>query len=109
MTDMISMVSGLLTLILILLLAYGCSRFLGKQVNHRGHTKYMRICDQMMVAQDRQLLIVGVGEEYFLLSNSQAGVTLVTKLDGDFPETEENTGDGSFMQIIKTKMDRSGT
>ncbi|HAT02326.1 MAG TPA: flagellar biosynthetic protein FliO [Oribacterium sp.] len=102
MHDMISMVSGILVLILILILAYMSSRFLGKSWNRTGHGNYMQIIDQLVVGPDRQLLIVKIKEQTYLMSSSSAGIQLIKELDGEFtiPESIGTLGNETFLQYL---------
>ena len=102
MNSLISLVSVVLVFGLILVLAYLVSRALVKTW-HLGHnSKYMKIIDQMVVGQDRQILIVRIKDRHYLIGSSSKGVELLKELEGDFPDTDgvgtggENTG--SFLQ-----------
>lgn len=101
MHDVISMVSGILVLILILILAYLSSRFLGKTWNRAGHGNYMQIIDQLVVGSDRQLFIVKIKDRIFLMGSSPSGIQLLTELDGDFtiPDHPADFGNESFYSI----------
>lgn len=82
----ISLVSGFLVFVLVLLLAYACSRFLGKTWRMRSSAKYMEVIDQLAVGQDRLLLIVKVDKKYYLMSSGSQGVSFLKELDGDFSQ-----------------------
>ena len=102
MHDMISMVSGILVLVLILLLAYVSSRFLGKSWNRAGHGNYMQIIDQLVVGPDRQLLIVKIKDKAYLMSSSSAGIQCIKELDGEFNISESigTPGNETFLQYL---------
>ncbi len=102
MESSISLVSGFLVFVLILLLAYACSRYLGKTWQHSSSARYMDVIDQLAVGQDRLLLIVKIKDKVYLMSSSSQGVSILTELDGDF-STEESLGtplQGDFSQYL---------
>lgn len=84
--SMLSLVTILLAMVLILVLAYYVSRALGRGRNRRAAGKYLNVIDQMAIGQDRALLIVSVGDEHYLVGSASGSVTLLAKLDGEFPE-----------------------
>lgn len=62
--------AGIVTFLLaafIIYLSYVCSKYLGKGLVKTGNSKYMRMVDQMIVGQNRTLVIVQAGERYLLL------------------------------------------
>lgn len=102
MQSSISLFSGFLVFVLILLLAYACSRYLGKTWQHSSAARYMEVIDQLAVGQDRLLLIVKINDKNYLMSSSSQGVSILTELDGDF-SSEESTGPhttGDFSQYL---------
>lgn len=76
---------------IIILLAYFCTRVIGKRVSGNSG-KYMRIVDTLFMGADRTLLIVKVKDEYLLMSSSGRGIETVKTLDGFI---EEPAGSGS--------------
>ena len=84
MHSTISLLSGFLVFILILLLAYASSRYLGKTWHRSSTARYMEVIDQLAVGQDRLLLIVKVDKKYYLMSSCSQGVSFLKELDGDF-------------------------
>lgn len=102
MQSSISLFSGFLVFILILLLAYACSRYLGKTWQHNSAARYMEVIDQLAVGQDRLLLIVKIKEKVYLMSSSSQGVSILAELDGDFSQ-ERSVGTplpGDFSQCL---------
>ncbi len=84
MHSTISLISGFLVFVLILLLAYASSRYLGKAWRNSSSSKYMYVIDQMAVGQDRLLMIVKVDKKYYLMSSGSQGVSILRELDDDF-------------------------
>ncbi len=113
MNDSISMVSAVLMTILILLMAYGASRFLGRQWNGFRNGRYMRIIDQLPIGQDRQLLILKIEQEEdcYLLASSPAGVTVLGRLEGQylpdsFPTAHGGKGSFHFQSTFSSLLER---
>ncbi len=62
--------TGIITFLLaavIIYLSYICSKYLGKGIVRSSSSQYMRMVDQMMVGQNRTLVIVQAGGRYLLL------------------------------------------
>lgn len=62
--------TGIITFLLaaiIIYLSYICSKYLGKGLVRNSSSQYMRMLDQMIVGQNRTLVIVQVGGRYLLL------------------------------------------
>lgn len=108
MNDLISIVSGILVLILILLMAYFASRFLGKNYMRSIGSGHMRIIDQFAIGQDRSLLIIKIKEKYYLIGSAPGGIQMLTELEGEFEEQDRvgTSGSESFAQYIKRYRDQ---
>lgn len=48
-----------------------------------GRPRLMRIVDRLPIDQRRAMLIVAIGEEYFLIGASEGGLELISRLDAD--------------------------
>lgn len=98
----ISLVSGFLVFVLILLLAYACSKYLGKTWHRSSTARFMEVIDQLAVGQDRLLLIVRIEKKYYLMSSSSQGVSFLKELDGDFSSERsiEAPVHGEFSQYL---------
>lgn len=64
----------------IIYLSYICSKYLGKGLVKTGSSKYMRLMDQMVVGQNRSLMMVQVGGRYLLLGVSQEKIETLAEL-----------------------------
>ena len=51
----------------IIYLSYICSKYMGKGLVRNTSSQYMRMLDQMIVGQNRTLVIVQTGDRYLLL------------------------------------------
>lgn len=78
----LSLFSTFLTVVAVLLLAYWCSRQLGKQGMKTSGLRHMKVIEHIQVGQDRMILLVKVGEHTYLMGASQAGVQLLTEVEG---------------------------
>ena len=65
--DSISLVSGFLLFCLFGLGAFALSRFIGKYGKAFQKGRYMKVVDQIQIAQDRQLFILRLEKEIFRL------------------------------------------
>ena len=77
----------------------------------------MRVVAQMAVGKDRQLLLVKVGERYFLLGSTASGLSKLAELTPEeaeaMRESEDRPEDGggpsfrqSFMAALRQRMKR---
>ena len=102
--DSISLVSGFLLLCLFGLGAWALSRFIGKcgRVFQKG--RYMKVVDQIQIAQDRQLFILRLEKENrcLLLGSGPEGVQLITELK-DFLPFLKKKQEGEFLDIFQRK------
>ena len=108
--DSISLVSGFLLLCLFGLGAWALSRFIGKcgRVFHKG--RYMKVVEQIQIAQDRQLFILRLEKENrcLLLGSGPEGVQLITELKEEYEEPASLTEGKSledFLPFLKKKQE----
>ena len=78
----LTLFQAVLTVVGVFCLAYYCSRLLGKQWGKASVSK------NIQVGQNQKLLLLQVGEQYYLLGVSQAGIQLLTRLEGEFSAPE---------------------
>jgi flagellar protein FliO/FliZ len=76
----------------ILIAAYYFTRYLSKKAFNNAANKNLRIVETVSLGIDKSLLLVKVGEQYFLLGSTQKGITLLSEMD---PEklTAENSAE----------------
>lgn len=79
---------AVLTVVAVLLLAYYCSRLLGKQWVKSSGSGGIKVVEHIQVGQDKKILLLKVGEHHFLVGVSQAGIQLLAEVDGEFESTE---------------------
>lgn len=89
----------------ILLLAYWCSRMLGKKWGNSSCSGNIKVVGQLQVGQDRQILLLELGEHYYLVGVSQAGIKLLTEVEGDFETDMQGQPGGpefpSFPELLE--------
>jgi flagellar biosynthetic protein FliO len=114
MDGVLSTVSVILICAVILVLAYLCSRFLGKTWNRVQKGRYLEVLDQVAVGQDRAIMIVRVKEQTFLVGSSSGGIQLISELNGEFEtvgntfsaEKSSTTGSMSFRDALQYNIHR---
>lgn len=94
--ELFTLLGMLLTVALVLLLAWLVTRYLaGRGLGMRrpsGAGKRMNLLEQMPLGREQRLALVQVGERYFLLGISSAGISRLAELSGEEAArwTEEN-------------------
>lgn len=79
---------SVLTVAVVLLLAWWCSRLLGKQWAKTSGSRNIKLLEQIQVGQNQRIILLKAGEEHYLIGVSQAGIQLISKLDGEFEAAE---------------------
>ena len=80
----LTLFQAVFTVVGVFCLAYYCSRLLGRQWGKASVSGNMRVIEHIQVGQNQKLLLLQVNEQYFLLGVSQAGIQLLTKVEGEF-------------------------
>lgn len=70
-----------LMLVLIIFLAYLTSRWLAVKTKQLTIGKYMAIADRIILGKDKGIIILKVGERYYLMSENATGFTNITQLE----------------------------
>lgn len=89
MSEVFSVLGMLLTVGLVLVLAYLCTRYLaghGLNLPRTARSGQLLLLDQLSLGKDQRLVLVQVGTRYLLLGVAPSSVTLVSEL------TEEQAG-----------------
>ena len=86
----LSLVGGLFLFVLVLALAWVCSRWLGGRFGFSAAGGTVRVLERVMVGPDRSLLVVRAGEEVLLLGVTPQRIERLGELDPAlYPEGEE--------------------
>ena len=109
MTTVLSVVTIILMCLVVLVLAWASSRFLGKTWKRTAKGRYIHVIDQVPCGQDRYLMIVKIEDETYLVGSANGEINLLSKLDGEFKDedTPENfhfpgkDARGNFKELLK--------
>lgn len=100
----LSVFGAILTVMGVLLLAYWCSRLLGKHWVKSSGSDNIKVVGHIQVGQDRRILLLKVGDHNYLVSVCQAGIHLLAEVDGEFkvqePPGPENGTQLPFRDIL---------
>lgn len=111
MTDL-TFFRAVLTVIIVLLMAWWCSRLLGRQWGQFSGSGNIRLVGQLQVGRDRSILLVKVGEDHFLIGVSPAGIQLLSKVDGEFEAGQPSELPAGtllpFQELLKKQLGRTG-
>ena len=108
--ESLSLFRAVLTVGAVLVLAWWCSRLLGKQwVKTSGFGGNICLIEQIQVGQNQKILLLKVGEEYILVGVSPAGIQFLSKVEGDFQAagpSQPSAGTGtSFGELLKERVE----
>jgi len=90
-SSFLSLIGALLTVVIILFLAFFFSRMLGKTWNRASSGRNLKIIEQLSLGPDRQILLLKVQNEVYMVGVSQAGIQILAKLEGEISE-EDTSG-----------------
>ena len=93
MTNALSLVAILLTLAMVLGLAYICSRFLGRSWNPvmiKG--KRIQVVEQIPLGADKRLVLVTYRDQEYLLGVSQTGINVIAQNEAEAEALGQDTG-----------------
>ena len=106
MEPLFSIAGALMWVIVILALAYWCSRYLGKRYGGGISGKYLKIIDRVQVGTDRYLILLRLQERTYLVGVSPAGIQFLSEPEGfieEEPEEEPQNGDkpSGFQELLR--------
>ncbi len=101
----ISLIGAFMWVVVILALAYWCSRYLGRRYGGGVSGKYLKVIDRVQVGADRYLLLVKLEDHTWLIGVSPAGIQLLSEPE-DFvwepeEEAQENGAAPGFQELLK--------
>ena len=85
----LSLAGAVLTVGCILLLAYWCSRLMGKTYMKATSGRNLKILEQVRIGADKQILLVRLRSHMYLIGVTQAGIQMLEKLEEEYGEPEE--------------------
>ena len=79
---------AVLTVAIVLLLAYWCSRLLARQWVRGSGSANLQIIEQIQIGQNQRLLLLKAGKTYYLIGVCQSGVQMLAEVEGEFQAAE---------------------
>ncbi len=84
----IQTLGALITVCAILVLAWWCTRLLGKKWGGVSTSGALRVIDQIQVGQDKRIVLVRLEDHNYLLGVGQSEITLLAEPEGEFHEAD---------------------
>lgn len=82
------MFRAVLTVVIVLLLAYWCSRLLARQWVRGREGANLQVIEQIQIGQNQRILLLKVGGTNYLIGVSQSGVQMLAEVEGEFQAAE---------------------
>lgn len=82
------MFRAVLTVAIVLLLAYWCSRLLARQWVRGNGGANLQVIEQIQIGQNQKILLLKAGETNYLIGVSQSGVQMLAEVEGEFQAAE---------------------
>lgn len=95
---------ALFAVVAVIYLSYVFSKYVALGASKMSGTKYMRVVDRMMLGQDKMMIIVQIGESYYLTGVTSQNVQIIKELSGDeLIEMEAAVPSATFQQVMSFK------
>lgn len=108
----LTVLRAIAAVLLILVLAWWSTGFLARKMRGAANGHSMKVIDSITVGRDRQLLLVKIQEETFLIGSSPQGLRFMTKVEGkfdDIPEDEHPQNPGMpFQDALRKVLNQMG-
>ena len=82
------MFRAVLTVAVVLLLAYWCSRLLAKQWVRGNGGANLQVIEQIQIGQNQRILLLKAGKTNYLIGVSQSSVQMLADVEGEFQAAE---------------------
>jgi flagellar protein FliO/FliZ len=79
---------AVLTVAVVLLLAYWCSRLLAKQWVRGNGGANLQVIEQIQIGQNQRILLLKAGKTNYLIGVSQSSVQMLAEVEGEFQAAE---------------------
>ncbi len=98
----------LAAMVVVLVLAYYTTKWLGKRMNVSSSTNIIKVIDRVGVGQDKLLAVVKVGKQTMLIGMSGSSITKLCDLQDDaaFEQQIEKNENNLFHTALKTALKR---
>ena len=107
--EFITLTIALLTVIFILFLTYWATKKLAAGSLAWNKTKEMKIIDRIAVGQERNIIILAVKEEYYLIGVTEKSIQVLNKLEDFQPsplQQQEGLEPNGFQAALLRKLQR---
>lgn len=94
---MIPLLLAIIGVAIVIYLSYLFSKFISVGASKINAAKYMNVVDRLAVGQDRLLMILEIGEKYYLTSVTTQNIQILKELEKD-ELIEKNIEKTNFMQ-----------
>lgn len=74
---------ALLAVVAVIYLSYVFSKYVALGAGKMSGAKYMRVVDRMMLGQDKMMMIVQIGDSYYLTGVTAQNVQIIKELTGE--------------------------
>lgn len=90
-----------ISFVFILFLAFITTKLLVRSKLIGLNTKNIKIIEQIVLSNDRRLLIVSVNDEYYFLSSDKNNINLLDKLEGFSPMLVDGKSKVRFSEVFE--------
>lgn len=105
----LSLLSGLFLFVVVLILAWLCTRWLGRRYSFSHQGDRIQILEQKMLGPDRMLLIVRVDGRVWLLGSTNQNIVLLEELDASHFLGEEDGDKQGKLPVMSGAVDFAKT
>lgn len=116
--ELLTLLGTVFTILLVLVLAYGCTRLLAGRLpgTVTGSGQRIRILEKVPMGKDSHLLLVKLGDTYQFLGVSQGAVTCLRQVPPEEAEQWDQTGDdtrasgfqAALRQVLEQRKNKGG-
>ncbi|MFV0517502.1 MAG: flagellar biosynthetic protein FliO [Aminipila sp.] len=100
----IPLLLALLAVAAVIYLSYAFSKYIAMGASKLSGARYMRVVDRMMLGQDKMMMIVQIGDSYYLTGVTSQNVQIIKELSGEeLIEMEAATPNMGFQQAATFK------
>ncbi|MHC1724178.1 MAG: flagellar biosynthetic protein FliO [Aminipila sp.] len=100
----IPLILALLAVVAVIYLSYIFSKYVALGASKMSGTRYMRVVDRMMLGQDKMMMIVQIGDSYYLTGVTSQNVQIIKELSGEeLIEMQATVQPTPFQQVVSFK------
>lgn len=114
--ELLTLLGTVFMILLVLVLAYVCTRLLVGRLPGTGSGQRIRILEKVPMGKDSHLLLVKLGDAYQFLGVSQGAVTCLRQVPPEEAEQWDQTGDdtrtsgfqAALRQVLEQRKNKGG-